>query len=429
MRKLSFLSFIFIFFLNHLYAEDSQFFGIAGYRVGPYAAGGTPFFTGYIDYLKLLNERDGGLNKVKISWEECEFEYNTAKGLECYERLKTKGKTGPTAIHPMSTGVTYGLMDRAPKDEIPLITLGYGRTDATDGRVFPWVFPLVTNYWSQASAIIEFINQKAKDGIQGKKIVLLYHDSAYGKEPQNVIEQEAKKLKFELVKVPVPHPGNEQQSQWLQIRKERPDWVILWGWGVMNATAIKTAQKVGFKRNKIVGNWWAGSEIDTQAAGGKVAKGYYAATLNLSGSDFKVVQDIKKYVYDKGKGGNEKYLGTVLWNRGVVAALVTVEGVKKAQSKYGNKVMTGAQVRWGLENLSLSKDDLKKLGFGDMVPPIKLSCENHEGAGLTRFQQWDGKQWTVASDWIGGDKKLVRDMIEKSAAQYAKEKNITPKCL
>ena len=168
MKKLSFLSFIFIFFLNHLYAEDSQFFGIAGYRVGPYAAGGTPFFTGYIDYLKLLNERDGGLNKVKISWEECEFEYNTAKGLECYERLKTKGKTGPTAIHPMSTGVTYGLMDRAPKDEIPLITLGYGRTDATDGRVFPWVFPLVTNYWSQASAIIEFINQKAKDGIQGK---------------------------------------------------------------------------------------------------------------------------------------------------------------------------------------------------------------------------------------------------------------------
>ena len=197
----------------------------------------------------------------------------------------------------------------------------------------------------------------------------------------------------------------------------------------MNATAIKTAQKVGFKRNKIVGNWWAGSEIDTLAAGGKVAKGYYAATLNLSGSDFKVVQDIKKYVYDKGKGGNEKYLGTVLWNRGVVAALVTVEGVKKAQSKYGNKVMTGAQVRWGLENLSLSENDLKKLGFGDMVPPILISCENHEGAGLTRFQQWDGKQWTVASDWIGGDKKLVRDMIEKSAAQYAKEKNITPKCL
>ena len=193
MRKLSFLSFIFIFFLNHLYAEDSQFFGIAGYRVGPYAAGGTPFFTGYIDYLKLLNERDGGLNKVNITWEECEFEYNTAKGLECYERLKTRGKTGPTAIHPMSTGVTYGLMDRAPKDEIPLITLGYGRTDATDGRVFPWVFPLVTNYWSQASAIIEFINQKAKDGIDGKKIVLLYHDSAYGKEPHNVIEQESKK--------------------------------------------------------------------------------------------------------------------------------------------------------------------------------------------------------------------------------------------
>ena len=68
--------------------------------------------------------------------------------------------------------------------------------------------------------------------------------------------------------IPVPHPGNEQQSQWLQIRQYKPDWVILWGWGVMNATALSTAQKVGFPREKMVGNWWAGSEIDTEAAEG-----------------------------------------------------------------------------------------------------------------------------------------------------------------
>ena len=88
-------------------AAPSQFFGIAGYRVGPYGPSGAPIATGYIDYLTLLNERDGGLNGVRLSWEECETEYNTAKGLECYERLKTRNPLGPTAIHPMSTGITY----------------------------------------------------------------------------------------------------------------------------------------------------------------------------------------------------------------------------------------------------------------------------------------------------------------------------------
>jgi len=138
----------------------TQFMGILGYRVGPYGANGAAFFTGLLDYLALVNERDGGINGVKLSWEECETEYNNAKGVECYERLKTRSENGPTAIHPMSTGITYGLIDKAPADKIPLITLGYGRTDATDGRVFPWVFPILSNYWDAATGIVKFIADK-----------------------------------------------------------------------------------------------------------------------------------------------------------------------------------------------------------------------------------------------------------------------------
>jgi len=104
----------------------TQFVGILGYRVGPYGANGAAFFSGFIDYLSLVNERDGGINGVKLSWEECETEYNNTKGVECYERVKTMSPTGPTAIHPLSTGITYSLIDKAPADKIPLITLGYG---------------------------------------------------------------------------------------------------------------------------------------------------------------------------------------------------------------------------------------------------------------------------------------------------------------
>src|SRR5688500_3929816 len=83
-----------------------QFVPMLSYRVGPYAAGGTGFFGGYIDYLDMLNRRDGGINGVKLTWTECETEYKNDRGVECYERLKKQGPTGATVFAPLSTGST-----------------------------------------------------------------------------------------------------------------------------------------------------------------------------------------------------------------------------------------------------------------------------------------------------------------------------------
>ena len=127
-------------------AQDEQFIPALVYRTGPYAAGGSGFWGGMEDYMELLNIRDGGIGGVKLTWEECETAYNSDRGVECYERLKGKGPTGASIVHPLSTGITYRLIERATADKIPLISMGYGRTDATNGKIFPYVFPLVTNY-------------------------------------------------------------------------------------------------------------------------------------------------------------------------------------------------------------------------------------------------------------------------------------------
>ena len=176
-----------------------QFVPAMGYWVGPYAAGGSGFFGGMIDYMQMINARDGGIGGVKLTWEKCETEYNNARGVECYERMKKHAPTGASLIQPLSTGITYSLIEKATADRIPIITMGYGRTDASDGRVFPYVFPLMTNYWSQSTAKIKFIGQKegGMGKLKGKKIVNLYHDSAYGKETMPVLEAQAKKYGFE----------------------------------------------------------------------------------------------------------------------------------------------------------------------------------------------------------------------------------------
>jgi branched-chain amino acid transport system substrate-binding protein len=309
--------------------------------------------------------------------------------------------------------------------------MGYGRTSAADGRVFPYIFPLITTYWSQATVMVKYMGQKmgGMDKWRGKKLVLIYHDSAYGKEPIPILTDMSKQYGFQLTAIAVPHPGNEQQAQWLQVRQIRPDWVILWGWGVMNPTALKAAAKVGFPRDKMIGVWWSGAEEDVIPAG-SAAKGFIAAGFNAPGSDYPVMKEIKKYVYAKGKGEfeDESRFGSIYHTRGVVAGIVTVEAIRLAQEKFGKgKPITGEQMRWGIEHLNIDAKRLKELGAVGLMPPLKVSCLDHEGSGLVKFQQWDGAKWKVITDWMEPDRKLVRAKVEADAAQYAKEKNITPR--
>jgi branched-chain amino acid transport system substrate-binding protein len=411
-------------------AQNEQFIPALVYRSGPYAPNGIPFANGFADYLALINERDGGINGVKIITEECETGYLTDRGIECYERLKNKGPTGAAAFSPLSTGITYALIERAPADHIPIVSMGYGRSDAADGRVFPWVFPILGTYWMQADTLVQYVaaQEGGYDKLKGKKIALVYHDSPYGKEPIPVFQALAKQYGFEFESYPVTPPGLEQKSIWLQIARQfRPDWTFMWGWGVMNSTAIKEAAAIGYPRDHFIGVWWSGAEPDVIPAG-EGAVGYKAGAMHAAGAAAPVHQDILKYLYDKGKGAAKREeVGQVLYNRGMMNAALEVEAIRTAQAKFGKKPLTGEQVRWGLENLSIDDHRIKELGFDGLISPLKLSCADHQGASKLRVQQWDGKNWRFVSEWLTPDQKLLRPMVEQSAEIYAKEKNITPR--
>ncbi|PTT76836.1 ABC transporter permease [Pelomonas sp. HMWF004] len=405
-----------------------QFFPLLVYRTGPYSPNGTPWANGKQDYIKLINTRDGGVNGVKLTFEECETGYATDKGVECYERLKGKGQFGATLFDPQATGITFALTDKVPNDKIPLITLGYGLSASADGGVFAWNFPLMGSYWTAADILIQHLGKKegGLDKLKGKKIALVYHDSPFGKEPIPLLDERQKMHGFELVKIPVTAPGVEQKSAWLEVRKQRPDYVLLWGWGVMNSTALKEAQATGYPRDKMYGVWWSGAEPDVKDVG-EGAKGYNALNLNTSGQSPKVIQDILKLVHDKGQGtGPKDEVGSVLYTRGLVIQALGVEAVRRAQERFGKgKVMTGEQVRWGLENLALDDKKLAALGLTGVIRPISTSCYDHQGSTWARVHTWDGKQWAFSSDWYQADEQIIKPMVKVAADRYASEKKLT----
>ncbi len=353
-------------------AADTIYVPLLSYRTGPFAVSGAPIMSGMADYLNMLNERDGGINGVKIVVEECETGYDTKKGVECYEQVKSKN---PVVINPYSTGITLQIIPKAAVDKIPILSMAYGLSASADGTTFPWIFNPPATYWDGASMFIRYIGGKegGLDKLKGKKIGLIYLDAPYGKEPIPLLEALAKDYGFELKLYPVPAAEMQNQSsQWLNIRRDRPDWIYLQGFGSMNPTAVKEAVKNNYPMDHFIGNWWAGGDDDARPAG-QEAKGYLALNFNQVGTDFPVMKDIIKHVVDKGKSpvAKEK-VGENLYNRGVLNSIIIAEAIRNAQKITGKKAIDGSDMRRGLETLNITAARFKEIGADGFAAPMKV---------------------------------------------------------
>lgn len=398
---------------------DELFVPLFSYRTGPYAGSGIPIANGMHDYLTMLNERDGGINGVKIRVAECETGYDTQKGVECYEQVKGEGAL---VISPYSTGITLQVIPKASVDKIPVLSMAYGLSAAAEGNTFPWVFNPPDTYWDGASAIITDIARRegGAEALKGKKIGYIFLDAGYGREPIPLLEQMASDMGFELLQYPVP--GKEMQnqsSQWLNIRRDKPDYMIMWGWGAMSPTAVKEATKIRYPMDKFYGIWWSGGNDDA-AAGGEAAKGYRTLNFHGVGSDYGVIQDIKKFVVDAGKSEvDPAKFADNLYNRGVYNSMLIAEGIRRAQELSGKTVIDATDMRNGLENLDITEARLAEMGMEGFALPMKLSCEDHSGHHKVYVVEWDGKDWQKSGDWFSPDVDMVKPLLKKAAEDYA----------
>jgi branched-chain amino acid transport system substrate-binding protein len=409
-------------------AQDKIFVPLLTYRTGPYSGSGTPVANGMHDYLTMLNERDGGIGGVKLDVQECETGYDTKKGVECYESVKDKH---PAVINPYSTGITLQLIPKAAVDKIPVLSMAYGLSASADGNIFPWIFNPPVTYWDGASIFIKYVAGKEGgfDKLKGKKIGLLHLDAPYGKEPIPVLEDMAKKYGFTLLLYPVP--GKEMQNQgslWLNVRRDRPDWIYIQGWGAMNPTAVKEAAKTSFPMDHLIGVWWSGGDDDARPAGAG-GKGYLSLDFNAVGTDFPAIKDVLKYVVDKGKSqvDNKSRVGENLYNRGVYNSMLVAEAIRNAQKLTGKKVVVGEDVRRGLESLNITDARLKELGLGGFAAPVHVTCADHNGHHAVFVARWDGTKWVKNSDWITPIKDEVMPLINATAKEYAEKNTGWPK--
>ncbi len=400
-------------------AEDGIYVPLLSYRTGAFAGSGIPIADGMHDYLTMLNERDGGIGGVPLIIEECETGYDTTRGVECYESVRGNN---PVVMNPYSTGITLQLIPRAAVDEIPVLSMAYGLSAAADGTTFPWVFNPPATYWDGASVFIKHVAnvEGGFENLEGKTIGLLHLDAPYGREPIPVLNALAEEHGFNVRLYPVPAQDMQNQSSvWLNIRRDRPDWIYLQGWGAMNPTAVREAVRTNFPVDRLVGVWWAGGDEDARG-GGAQAAGYKSLNFHGVGADYPFMDDIIEYVHERGLSRFPRdRVGDNLYNRGIYNSMLIAEAIRTAQEITGKDVVDGADVRLGLEAMNITQERIVEMGMEGFMAPLAISCEDHSGHNPVYVAQWDGEAWTQGTDWMSPMTEFVRPLIEQAAQSYA----------
>src|SRR5262245_16748496 len=387
--------------------EKELVFGLHCDRTGATQTVGVFLCPGYHDYISLVNSK-GGVEGYKIRVLEIDNEYKVPPAMEAHERFK---KEGAVLTGLYGTPQTAALTKKLEEDKVLGTSPGFGTAAATDGKRFPYVFPIAASYWSQAAGSVAFVKKELGGNLNGKKIAYLYYDNPAGKEPLVIFEDLAKSESFEFRTFAVPAPGVEMGAQVLDITgRFKPDFVITHLFGRSPSVSVKELKGKGYPLSKVISFVWGASEADIKAAGGfELANGYNTIQFAGVGTDFPVIKEINEMFKAQGKAAPSQQEISVFYNRGVVIAALHVEAARNAVKAKGGARPTPEEVKRGMESI-------KGFTLGGLVPPMELTPEDHEGGGWV--QVWtvkDGKL-TKNGDWF----QAYRDVIRKHLAAETK---------
>ena len=380
-------------------------FGLQCDRTGPTATVGQVLCPGYHDYIDLLNSK-GGIEGYKVKVIEVDNEYKVPPAIEAHERFK---KEGAVLEGLYGTPQTAALNKKLEEDKILGTSPGFGTSAASDGKKFPYTFPIAASYWSQGGAAVEFAKEKM-GGLKGKKIAFLYYDNPAGKEPLPILEDVSKSEGFELRTFAVPAPGVEMGSQVTDIvQRYKPDFVITHLFGRAPSVSIKELKGKGYPLSKVVAFVWGSAEADIVAAGGMgVAEGYNTLQFAGVGNDYPVSKDITAMYAKQGKPAPKEMQSSVYYNRGVATAALHIEAIHNAIVAKGGATPTGEDVKRGFEQIH-------DYTLGGIIPPLALTAADHEGGGYVQVWQVEGGKLVKKTDWFRAYPDVVEKQIQAAA--------------
>ncbi|MFD2377991.1 ABC transporter substrate-binding protein [Ottowia pentelensis] len=363
---------------------------------------------GQQDYINLVNQ-EGGIDGHPIKLIIKDHASYPERGIALYNEAKA---AGAVFFDFLSSPVANALMPRVDEDHMPMIAFAHGRADAADGDAFPYVFPSAAIYRSQAALLLKYIDEQ-EGGLKGKKIAFVHIDSAFGKEPIELIERVAKTKGFELKLYPYPVPGTEQAATWSEVRKNRPDKIIIWGAGPGQGVHSQRRHQRHRAQGHPLGDLAVRKRhvgLQGQRGGGRQARhpGQHRHRSGDPEAHRRQGGHARQGQRRQGQGRHHllQHRRGQHGNRGA--------GGQAGHAK-GGAPLTGEKIKAGYETI-------KDFTAEGLMPPLTITAKDHQGGGAGMISEWDGKQWAPKSDWGSAYQDVVWDLIKEDIAKSKEKK-------
>src|SRR5512138_413739 len=149
---------------------------------------GKDYAVGCVDAAKYINA-NGGVNGKTVELVPNDYAYQIPQAVSLYKKYKDEGIQ---VIQGWGTGDTNAMKELVNKDQVVYISASYDG-GLLDISKTPYNFFAATDYNTSIQLAMQFVKDQG-----GKKVVFIYPDHPYGKNPIPAGLAEAKKLGLEI---------------------------------------------------------------------------------------------------------------------------------------------------------------------------------------------------------------------------------------
>ena len=333
---------------------------------------------------------NGGVNGKKLEINANDYAYKMPDAVNLY---KTYKDDGIYLIQGWGTGDTNALKEMVNADKIVYMSASYD-TGISDPAKTPYNFFVGTSYGDSIKAAMQYIADSWTDKSRKPKVVFIYPDHPYGKNPIPAGKEMAASLGIEIgPDQDVNLKATEAVSQLTEMKKFNPDFAWIGGTAASTAVVIKDAAKLGLT-TKFICNVWGFNENLVRLAGEAAReRAYGMVPFTMWGDDVPGMKPVLEM--HKKNHPNDTHIEPYIQNW--TSMMVMWEAMKKA------KTMDSAGVKAALESL-------KDFDTGGLSAPITYTPTDHRPNTALRIMtvNKDGKIVLVKqvsverkAEWLG----------------------------
>lgn len=362
---------------------DTIKLGMIADMTGPTASDiSAPVVAAVRNYFGYLN-KTGGINGKKVQLRVEDDRYSIPGAIASFKKLVFKNEVF-AIVGPVQTAGTMALSRQIKEAKIPLMS--YSPALEVVNPVQRYIFTPGTVYEDDIKIIFKYIMQNLK--AKNPKIAILYPDIEFGKVGLRAARREAKSYGLELHDEVLGLGAIDATSQVLNIKKFKPDFVILHHMPLLVVAFLRDARKYNLA-GTFIGSSVACSEYAIEMAK-KAAKNFYATHFYNAWYDdtpgiVKMREITIKMDPDKGKSIQPRHY-CIGWG----SALIWHEGMKRAGRDLNREKM--------VESL----ESIKGLDTQGLSFPVTYGPDDHRGLDHSRLFKADVDKgiFIPVTDWI-----------------------------